>query len=60
MDFKRSCKLTSNKKDYDPEYILKKLRKNQINHGQFDPALYKATKKRLDDLIKSIPEATKP
>lgn len=52
MDFRSNVKLTSDPNDYDPEHLLRKLRKNHIDHMSFDATLYRKTKKRVGDLIK--------
>jgi hypothetical protein len=52
MDFRPNVKLTSDPSEYDPELLVKKLRKNHIDHMNFDSTLYRKTKKRVGDLIK--------
>lgn len=59
MDFKRNIKFTSNPHDTNPEYLIKQLRRNKINHIKFDHTLYRKTKSRLTDLIKTINKPTK-
>ena len=43
MDFHASVKLTSNFQQYDPVTLMKKLRKNQVNHLCYDRSLYNNT-----------------
>ena len=50
--------ITSKASDYDPEVILKQLRKHNMNHLCYDYSLYWKTKKRLQGIIKSISNPT--
>jgi hypothetical protein len=40
IDFKRHVRLVSDEKEYEPEYILKKMRKHKLNNMRYKPALY--------------------
>jgi hypothetical protein len=59
MDFKRNIKFTSNPHDNNPEYLIKQLRRNKINHIKYDHGLYRKTKTKLNDLLKTIDRPTK-
>lgn len=58
LDFRKSVRLVSDERDYQPVYILKKMRQQKLDHMKYDPSFYKQTEKRLNDLFKSIDESS--
>lgn len=57
MDFHASVKLTSKFQQYDPVTIVKKLRRNQIDHLHFDRSLFTKTSKMLGGLMRTMEPA---
>lgn len=43
--------LVSDNKEYDPVYILNKMRKHKVNNFSYDPTLFKRTKQLLKGLV---------
>ena len=56
IDFNRKLKIFSDRKQQDPEFLLKKAKKGMIVHGSYDPKLDKKIKRILPDLRKQSPE----
>lgn len=52
MEFNKKVMLTSDVREYDPEIILKKMRKHKIDHQSYDPTRFKRTKEILSGLVK--------
>lgn len=51
MSFRKSVKLVSDPQEYDPVFILNKMRKNKLDHRVYKPTLYKETQEMLQDLL---------
>ena len=58
MSFRKSVKLVSEQKEYDPVFILNKMRKNKLDHRVFKPTLYKETQEMLQDLLPQFENPT--
>lgn len=54
MDFAKKVMLTSDVREYDPEYILRKMRRHKVDHRSYDPKRFKRTKEILNGLVKQI------
>ena len=43
LDYKPGVRITGNPGDANPEYLVKQLRRNNINHLKYDHTLFKKT-----------------
>ena len=55
FNFSKTCKLTSDHREYDPEYIFQLLTKNKVFHKEYDHTLVsKECRNQFQEVIDSV------